>query len=286
MYQFITHFQVCRFRAIVICTVTVLTIRSIDIKRQMKMNHEECNDVFLVTRNPVYLPTECIVSVMYHSDSIYVGSRIRVWKRSPDNNSEVTKLGTVHWYTSDKGIYISFDDSKQSGFVQLKQSDRWVVRHSRVMAGALLCHRRSNSNDIARQFSQMSQKEMKTVYSMRMINSIYFKFPTKQMQSTYPCLMYKRRCFCREKIRPKLNVCSPTNIKNSGRYYYACKHLNTGYSHCDFFAWKEQFDHGLNEPCECGKLCKKIELNKYSGNYALICFEKESGGCQFFQKLN
>ena len=85
--------------------MTVLSIRSIDTNQQLKMNsdsynshnkrrltssssnHEECNDYFLVTRNPVYLPRECVVSIMYHSDSIYVGSRIRIWKRPPDNNS-------------------------------------------------------------------------------------------------------------------------------------------------------------------------------------------------------
>ena len=240
----------------------------------------------LVTTNPEFLTRESHKFVEFHCNTIYTGSRIRVWK--PFSFTEKGRVAYVHWRCNN-GLFVHFEDRDVNEFIDLTPGHRFVVDNRAVSVGALRVMCRKNTNDTALDKNQLSRREMEKHYQTAMLNDLFFRFPTIEQIRSYGGVWFKRTCFCALKMRPKLYFCSMNNTRNPGKPYYGCHNRETSSDHCDFFAWQEEFDHDVDEQCKCGHHAKLIEYPKGTGKFFLVCYNRHreypKKGCDLFKQI-
>ena len=113
-------------------------------------------------------------------------------------------------------------------------------------------------------------------------------FPTQFDRETYSCLLFRLTCNCGLSKRVHMYTCAETNPTNPGKRYYGCvdKYNNSNMS-CNFFVWCEEVEHETYQKCECGRICKKVNI---SGEHLLPVFKyvcvnkgnKYHPGCKVF----
>ena len=155
-------------------------------------------------------------------------------------------------------------------FVNLKYK-QWVIDHRCVKPGHFLLFRRYDTDDISNEQRNKTVNEIKQMNSRILVNNTLRDFLTKRDRETYNCLLV---------------LSNPTN---SGRKYYgySSRYTNSRES-CNFFAWLDKIEHNIYQKCKCGKLCKKIDLNKKDllPHYKLVCVDdsnKYHSGCNIFE---
>ena len=247
------------------------------IKQNTSLIHgnREHDTSILFTKNPVFLSKEQHQNVLSHCNSVYTGSRIRVW--GPFTNAERGCVAYVHWLCS-LGIFVEWEDNDRNEFIQVRPGSRFVVDHTDVKVGALRVLCRKNTDDIRDAQVHLKKRDVKKHYSMVMLNDIYYRFPTADLRKSYNCQKFKMTCYCDRAMRPKLFFCSSSNEKNRGRPYYGCHNRDTWSPHCDFFVWKNEFDHEIDEQCKCGRHTKLIEYPKGTGKKYLVCYNRHREG--------
>ena len=255
-------------------------------KEDSSSNNTEKPSLFrftsLTTTSPVFLDENSFSKIETHCNTIYTGSRIRVW--NPVTRNLDGRIAYVHW-GCDEGLFLSFEDTNKNELVKLHERERFVVDNRAVQLGALRVMKRYGTDDMADDRKQLTRKEQKTRHEKVLMNDIIFRFPTNLSQQSYECTKFKRTCWCEYKKRPKIYFCASTNEENAGKAYYGCRNRLTSTPHCNFFAWENEFDHGFDKKCECGHHCKQIEYPKGSQKFYLVCFEKREDGCRMFQKV-
>ena len=240
----------------------------------------------LVTKSPVFLSKELHAFVHKHCNTVYTGSRVRIWK--PFTFAEEGRVVYVHWGCSN-GLYVYWEDTNINGFVDLRPGHRFVVDNRGVRVGALRVLCRTNTDDLANGKDSLSLECLKKHYNNVLLNDIFFWFPTKVRRQSYECCRFRKTCFCELKMRPKLYFCSDSNTRNPGKPYYGCYNRDKSESHCDFFAWQEEFDHNVDEQCKCGNHTKLIEYPKQTGKFFLVCYNRHreypDKGCNLFKQI-
>ena len=248
----------------------------------MEESSDESNCT-LVTANPVFLNEHSLSLVETHCDSVYTGSRIRIWH--PITNNQEGRLAYVHW-GCDKGVFVLFEDTERNEMIPMHTGCRFVVDQRSVKVGALQVMKRHGTDEISDDKKKLSLRFWKTKFEKVLKNDIIFRFPTSIQQQSYECYKFKVTCFCELKIRPKLFFCSVMNKSNPRRPYYGCRNRLSKKTHCNFFVWESDFDHGIDKQCQCGRHCKKIDYPTDSGKFYLVCFYRNNGGCRMFEKVH
>ena len=164
----------------------------------------------LLTKNPVFLTKEQHQNALSHYNSVYTGSRIRVW--GPFTNAERGRVAYVHWLCS-LGIFVEWEDNDRNEFIQVRPRSRFVVDHTDVKVGALRVLCRKNTDDISLAQVHLKKRDVKKHYSMVMLNDIYYRFPIADLRKSYNCQKFKITCYCDRAMRPKLFFCSLINEK-------------------------------------------------------------------------
>ena len=125
--------------------------------------------------------------------------------------------------------------------------------------------------------------------SQILTNDTLMDFPTQADRETYRCSLFRLTCNCGMSKKAKVYTCSDSNIKNKGKRYYACcdRYRNTTQS-CNFFVWEEEIEHETYTMCECGVLCKRINISKegFLPDYKFVCVNrgnKYHKGCKYWK---
>ena len=78
------------------------------------------------------------------------------------------------------------------------------------------------------------------------------------------------------------------NSDNAGRRYYGCRDRYTNSNDsCNFFVWESEIEHEKYITCECGTLCKKVNVSHDSllPVFKFVCinrYNKINPGCKAF----
>ena len=204
------------------------------------------------------LPESCQMTVKTHINTIYVGTVIRIY--DPVNKPE-GQLATVHWVTN-HGLFVTLHEEGKCDFVQLKYKS-WVVDHGFVKPGAFKLFSRYGTNDIEEETRCHTVNEKKKRNSKILMNDILMDFPTQVDRSTYECCLFRLTCNCGASKKVQKFTCSSTNSVNGGKKYYGCADRYTSSNEsCNFFVWESEIEHRQYVTCECGNLCKKINISK------------------------
>ena len=228
------------------------------------------------------LPITCKDSVRNHINSVYVGTIIRIYDNS---YGPAGHLVTAHWIT-DQGIFATLHDDSKSDFVRLKYKT-WVVDQRHVRPGSFRLFKRFGTDDIKNDSRKHTINEIKQMNSRVMTNNTLMDFPTQADRETFSCSLFRLTCNCGMSKKAKVYTCADSNVKNSGKRYYACldRYKNSTES-CNFFVWQEEIEHENYITCECGVLCKRINVSKegFLPVHKFICVNrgnKYHKGCNF-----
>ena len=228
----------------------------------MSNEHNKRQKIDIVTyatyqRPIVRLPIRCKNSVRSHINSIYVGTIIRIYD---SRYGDAGHLATAHWVT-EEGIFATLHDESTSDFVQLKYNT-WVVDQRHVRPGAFILFTRFGTDDIADDTLEKNINEIKQLNSRVLTNDTLMDYPTKRDRETYSCSLFRLTCNCGLSKRVKLFTCSETNLRNRGKRYYACIHRYSKENEsCNFFVWADELEHDSYTKCDCGNLCKKVNVS-------------------------
>ena len=227
------------------------------------------------------LPETCRQTFKNHINSIYVGSIVRIY--DPSYKPE-GMLVTVHWAT-DQGLFGTVHDRETCEFIDLKYKS-WVVDHRCVRPGAFKLFARYGTNDIEDDTRNHTINEKRQKNSKILMNHTLMDFPTQEDRDTYNCCLFRLTCNCGCSKKAEIYRCSPNNQENGGKQYYACpdRYSNTEES-CNYFVWQNEIEHGKFVKCDCGQLCKRININKreHSPTYIFVCvnrYNKIHPGCK------
>ena len=232
----------------------------------------------------VRLPQECAKTVLDHINSIYVGTIIRIYDRDYGVEGQ---LATAHWVT-EKGLFVTLHDESKSNFVNLTYQT-WVVDHRCVKPGSMLLHFRQGSNDIKDDLRTKTISEVKLRNSRILMNHTVMDFPTEADRQTYQCHLFRLTCNCGYSKKVKKYTCSASNIQNGGKMYYGCADkYNDSEEACNFFVWQHEIEHGELVKCQCGILCKRINISSkgFLPVFKFICINQRNKyhhGCKFVQ---
>ena len=78
------------------------------------------------------------------------------------------------------------------------------------------------------------------------------------------------------------------NSDNAGRKYYGCSdRYSNSHDSCNFFVWESEIEHEKYITCECGTLCKKVNINEKGllSVFKFVCinrYNKVNPGCEIF----
>ena len=124
-----------------------------------------------------------------------------------------------------------------------------------------------------------------------LMNDTMMKFPTEIDRCTYECCMFMLTCNCGYSKRVKKFTCSHRNPENAGKQYFGCmdRYSSSGVG-CNFFVWAKELEHHQFKKCKCGKLCKRIQIDKdkcpSSTRYKYVCVnrsDKYIDGCDTYE---
>ena len=236
-------------------------------------------------RNPVtILPSKYKDTVRSHVNSVYVGTIIRIYDPS---YSEEGQLATAHWVT-DQGIFVTLHEEQRSDFVTLKYKT-FVVDHRLVKPGAFRLYCRTGTDDIRSEERSKTINEVKQQNSRVLMNHVVMDYPTQLDRETYACSLFKLTCNCGFSKRVKNYTCSEFNKENAGQRYYGCEDkYSTSVHSCNFFVWEREIEHQAYEICDCGILCKRINISKQGlvPVYKFVCVNRNNKyhpGCNVFR---
>lgn len=220
------------------------------------------------------LPTKCRDTVKTHINSVYVGTIIRMYDRT---YPEEGQLATAHWVT-DQGLFVTLHSEQRSDFITLKYKT-WVVDHRHVKPGAFLLFSRTGADDIQDEMKKKTINEIKQRNSRILMNDVVMDFPTARCRDSYECSLFKLTCNCGFSKKAKKYTCSESNTENRGRRYYGCvDKYSTNVESCNFFVWENEIEHQTYLKCDCGILCKKINISKKGllPVYKFVCVNKNN----------
>ena len=233
------------------------------------------------------LPESCKKSVKRHINTIYVGTVIRIY--DPVYKPE-GQLATVHWVTN-HGLFVTLYEEGICDFVELKYKS-WVVDHGFVKPGAFKLFSRYGSNDIEDDGRCHTVNEKKKRNSKILMNDILMDFPRQVDRETYECSLFRLTCNCGASKKAQKFTCSSTNLMNSGKRYYGCADRYTSSEEsCNFFVWESEIEHGKYVTCDCGNLCKKINISKKGllPIHKFVCINRSnklSPGCKIWKDIS
>ena len=115
----------------------------------------------LITTNPVFLSRESHKFVAFHCNTIYTGSRIRVWK--PFSLAEQGRIAYVFWKCTN-GLFVHFEDTDFNEFIDVSPGHRFVVDNRAVSVGALRIMCRKNTDDTVLENNTLSHDNMNKHY--------------------------------------------------------------------------------------------------------------------------
>ena len=249
--------------------------------RKLKRSHLEDSPVCgnLMER----LPQSCQKSVRTHINSVYVGTLIRIY--DPRYGME-GQLATAHWYTED-GVFVTLHNDQRCDFINLKYK-KWVVDQRCVKVGAFKLFSKASFNDIEDDLRNKTINEIKQRNHRILMNYIYMDFPTKRDQESYECTLFRMTCNCGCSKQVKKYTCSMNNSENAGRRYYGCSERYTSsHDSCNFFVWESEIEHEKYITCECGTLCKKVNISQkgFLPVFKFVCINRHNEvnpGCKTF----
>ena len=229
------------------------------------------------------LPETCRRTVKDHINTIYVGSIIRILDvgYSPEG-----QLATVHWVTNE-GLFVTLHMEEKSAFVDLRYKS-WVVDHRSVKPGSFKLFSRYGTNDIADDRRSHTINEIKQRNSRILSNDTLMDYPTQADRNTYSCCLFRLTCNCGCSKRAKKYTCSEKNKQNAGKRYYGCSNrYSISEDSCNFFVWESEIEHGQYVKCECGQLCKKINVSQKGllPIYKFVCINRNNKlhpGCSVY----
>ena len=230
------------------------------------------------------LPANCKISVKKHINTIYVGSIIRIYDPSYPPGGQ---LATVHWVTNE-GLFVTLHEEGICNFVDLKYKS-WVVDHGFVKPGAFKLFSRYGSNDIEEERRSHTINEKKKKNSKILMNDTLMDFPTQADRHTYDCSLFRLTCNCGSSKTVTKFTCSVSNPENSGKKYYGCPdRYSSSDESCNFFVWENEIEHGKFVTCQCGDLCKKVNISKkgFLPVYKFVCINRHNKlfpGCKYFE---
>ena len=230
------------------------------------------------------LPSSSKFTVKKHINTIYVGSIIRIYDPSYMPGGQ---LATAHWVAND-GLFVTLHDEGICTFIDLKYKS-WVVDHGFVKPGAIKLFSRYGTNDIEEEGRNHTINEKKKKNSKILMNDTLMDFPTQADRDTYDCSLFRLTCNCGSSKKVKKFTCSLTNRENAGKKYYGCLDRYSSLDEsCNFFAWEHEIEHGKFVTCECGDLCKKVNVSKKGvlPVYKFVCINRHNKlypGCKHFE---
>ena len=230
------------------------------------------------------LPESCQKTVNMHINTVYVGSVIRIYDQTYKPEG---KVATVHWITNN-GLFVTLHDDGICNFIDLKYKS-WVVDQGFVKPGAFKLFWRHGTNDIEEEKRSHTINEIKQKNSKILMNDTLIEFPTKADRETYECLLFRQTCNCGFSKKVKKFTCSSTNTENPGKKYYGClDRYGSSENSCNFFVWEHEIEHGKYVTCQCGDLCKKINISKkgFLPVYKFVCINrcnKLYPGCKVYK---
>ena len=121
------------------------------------------------------------------------------------------------------------------------------------------------------------------------MNHMVMHFPTQRDQETYECSLFKLTCNCGYSKRVKNYTCSESSKVNAGQRYYGCvDKYSTSVESCNFFVWEKEIEHQTYQTCDCGILCKRINISKKGMVHVLkfACVNRNNKfhqGCHVFR---
>ena len=232
----------------------------------------------------IVLPVKYKDTVRSHINSVYVGTILRIYDPA---YSEEGQLATAHWITND-GLFVTLHEEQRSDFVTLKYKT-FVVDHRLVKPGAFRLFFRTGTDDIKDEEKSKTINEVKQKNSRILMNHMVMDFPTQRDRETYQCSLFKLTCNCGYSKRVKNYTCSESNKVNVGRRYYGCvDKYSTSVESCNFFVWENEIEHHKYQTCDCGILCKRINISKKAMMpvYKFVCVNRNNKfhpGCQVFR---
>ena len=252
--------------------------------RKTKKRHVEY-DPALGPHHPitVKLPDICRKSVRTHINTIYVGTIIRIYDPRFETEGQ---LATAHWCTID-GVYVTLHNEQKCDFVDLKYK-KWVVDHRCVKVGAFKLFSKASFNDIEDDIRNKTINEIKQRNHRILMNYTYMDFLTRKDRETYDCTLFQLTCNCGCSKQVVKYTCSQNNTVNAGRRYYGCSDRYTdSQDSCNFFVWESEIEHEKYITCECGRLCKKVNVSKEGllPVFKFICidrYNKMYPGCKVY----
>ena len=231
------------------------------------------------------LPESCKQTVHTHINTIYVGSVIRIYDPAGESQGQ---LATAHWFTTN-GLFVTLHGEGICNFVNLKYKS-WVVDHGFVKPGAFKLFSRHGTNDIEEEQRSHTINEKKMKNSKILMNDTLMDFPTQADRQTYECSLFRLTCNCGSSKKAKKYSCSASNTENPGKKYYGCPdRYGSSQDSCNFFVWENEIEHGQYITCQCGDLCKKINVNKkgFLPVYKFVCvnrYNKLHPGCKVYKE--
>ena len=223
-------------------------------------------------------------TVRSHVNSVYVGTIIRIYDSA---YSDEGQLATAHWVT-EQGLYVTLHDEQRSDFISLKYKT-FVVDHRLVKPGAFRLFCRTGSDDIRDEGKKMTINEIKQKNSRILMNHVVMDFPTQRDRETYECSLFKLTCNCGFSKKAKVYTCSESNKVNGGQRYYGCvDKYSTSIQSCNFFVWEREIEHKMYEICDCGILCKRINICQKGMEpvFKFVCVNRNNKyhpGCYVFR---
>ena len=121
------------------------------------------------------------------------------------------------------------------------------------------------------------------------MNHIVMDFPIQRDRQTYQCSLFKLTCNYGYSKRAKNYTCSNSNKVNTERRYYGCvDKYSTSVESCNFFVWENEIEHHTYQTCDCGNLCKKINISKKGmvPVFKFVCVNRHNKyhlGCHVFR---
>ena len=234
----------------------------------------------------VRLPEKCKDTVTSHINTIYVGTVIRIYDPSYGPSGQVA---TVHWATDD-GLFVTSHTEKKCIFVDLKYKS-WVVDHTGVRPGALKLFARYATNDIEDENRNHTINEKRQRNSKILMNDTLMDYPRQVDRDTYSCCLFRLTCNCGCSKKALKYTCSESNTKNGGKVYYGCpdRYRNSDDS-CNSFVWKSEVEHGVYMKCQCGQLCKKVNISRKGSLpvFKFVCINRNNKlhqGCNVYMDV-
>ena len=136
----------------------------------------------------MFLDENYFSNIETHCNTIYTGSRIRVW--NPVTRNLDGRIEFVHW-GCDEGLFLSFEDTNKNELVKLHQRERFVVDNRALQLGTLRVTKRYGTDDMANDRKHLTRKKQKSRHETVLMNDIFFRFPKNLSQQSYGCTKLK-----------------------------------------------------------------------------------------------